>query len=194
VRFRIRRFMKPARSAAEHPAAKPVPCGRTKTSGRRRACAMHRRSTTDHVRWWPTATPALHPARPASDSAPVCDCVSIATTAADFWRSFPTPLNLSSYQISPACRIYAAAFRARTGVHRDLPAEPAAPPLSASCSSGQRFAFSSSRFHLAMDTVAVRLTLPLAGRVEDFHRQVSAPCRAHKYKSRQAGGSKLAID
>jgi len=40
VQFRIRRFMKPARSAAEHPAAKPVPCGRTKTSGRRRACAM----------------------------------------------------------------------------------------------------------------------------------------------------------
>ena len=31
VRFRIRRFMKPARSAAEYPAAKPVPCGRSKT-------------------------------------------------------------------------------------------------------------------------------------------------------------------
>jgi hypothetical protein len=40
----------------------------------------------------------------------------------------------------------------------------------------------SSRFHLAMDTVAVRLTLPLAGCVEDFHLQVSAPCRAHKQK------------
>src|SRR5579864_6226967 len=36
----------------------------------------------------------------------------------------------------------------------------------------------SSRFHLAMDTVAVQLTLPLAGCVEDFHLQVSAPCRA----------------
>src|SRR5215469_15500084 len=41
----------------------------------------------------------------------------------------------------------------------------------------------SSRFHLAMDTVAVRLTRPLAGCVEDFHLQVSAPCRAHKQKA-----------
>jgi hypothetical protein len=31
-----------------------------------------------------------------------------------------------------------------------------------------------------MDTVAVRLTPPLAGCVEDFHLQVSAPCRAHQ--------------
>jgi hypothetical protein len=38
----------------------------------------------------------------------------------------------------------------------------------------------SSRFHLAMDTLAVRLTLPLGGRVEDFHLQVSAPGRAHR--------------
>src|SRR5262249_15700671 len=36
--------------------------------------------------------------------------------------------------------IYVAAFRARTGLHRDWPAFPAAPPLSASCSSDQRFA------------------------------------------------------
>ena len=40
-----------------------------------------------------------------------------------------------------ACRIYVAALRARTGLHRDWPACPAAPPLSASYSSGQRFAF-----------------------------------------------------
>jgi hypothetical protein len=38
----------------------------------------------------------------------------------------------------------------------------------------------SFRFHLAIDTVAVQLTLPLAGCVEDFHLQVSAPCRAHQ--------------
>jgi len=37
----------------------------------------------------------------------------------------------------------------------------------------------SSRFRLATDTLAVQLTLPLAGCVEDFHLQVSAPCRAH---------------
>ena len=40
----------------------------------------------------------------------------------------------------------------------------------------------SSRFAVARDTLAVRLTLPLAGCVEDFHLQVRAPCRAHKAK------------
>src|SRR5690606_27337419 len=38
----------------------------------------------------------------------------------------------------------------------------------------------SFRSHLAMDTLAVRLTLPLVGHVENFHLQVSAPCRAHR--------------
>jgi hypothetical protein len=41
----------------------------------------------------------------------------------------------------------------------------------------------SSGFHLAMDTLAVRLTIPPAGFVEDFHLQVNAPCRAHKAKT-----------
>jgi len=40
----------------------------------------------------------------------------------------------------------------------------------------------SFRFAVAHDTLAVRLTLPLVGRVEDFHLQVSAPCRAHPRK------------
>ena len=40
----------------------------------------------------------------------------------------------------------------------------------------------SSRFAVARDTLAVQLTLPLVGRVEDFHLQVSAPCRAHRQK------------
>jgi hypothetical protein len=31
-----------------------------------------------------------------------------------------------------------------------------------------------------MGTLAVRLTLPPVGRVEDLHLQVSAPCRAHE--------------
>ncbi|KAA0073137.1 hypothetical protein CIW54_27850, partial (plasmid) [Paraburkholderia sp. T12-10] len=33
------------------------------------------------------------------------------------------------------------------------------------------------------------LTLPLAGCVEDFHLQVSAPCRAHKGKGREGNFS-----
>src|SRR5712692_10324084 len=38
----------------------------------------------------------------------------------------------------------------------------------------------SFRFHLAMDTLAVRLTIPPVGFVGDFHSLVRAPCRAHK--------------
>ncbi|HWO36549.1 MAG TPA: hypothetical protein VNO32_47810, partial [Candidatus Acidoferrum sp.] len=41
----------------------------------------------------------------------------------------------------------------------------------------------SSGFHLTADTLAVQLTLPLAGCVEDLHLQVSAPCRAHHKKA-----------
>src|SRR5436309_15418123 len=40
----------------------------------------------------------------------------------------------------------------------------------------------SFRFHLAMDTLAVRLTIPPVGFVGDFHSLVRAPCRAHHQK------------
>src|SRR5208337_4902930 len=51
----------------------------------------------------------------------------------------------------------------------------------------------SSGFHLAMDTLAVPLTLPLAGCAEDFHLQVSAPCRAHQEKRETTACSSLPI-
>ncbi len=38
----------------------------------------------------------------------------------------------------------------------------------------------SFRFHLTMDTLAVRLAVPLAGPALDFHQPVIAPCRAHQ--------------
>src|SRR5437660_5208595 len=41
----------------------------------------------------------------------------------------------------------------------------------------------SFRFHLAMDTLAVRLTIPPVGFVADFHSQVNVPCRAHSNKA-----------
>ena len=47
----------------------------------------------------------------------------------------------------------------------------------------------SSRFPVAQNTLAVRLTLPLVGRGEDFHLPVSAPCRAHQILK----GAKTAI-
>ncbi|RLA29166.1 MAG: hypothetical protein DRR11_15665, partial [Gammaproteobacteria bacterium] len=41
----------------------------------------------------------------------------------------------------------------------------------------------SFRSHLAMGTLAVRLIIPPVGLIEDFHLQVSAPCRAHHKKN-----------
>src|SRR6266404_4901878 len=38
----------------------------------------------------------------------------------------------------------------------------------------------SFRFHLAMDTLAVRLMVPPVGSIGDFHSLVRAPCRAHQ--------------
>src|ERR1700739_2545550 len=51
--------------------------------------------------------------------------------------------------------------------------------VSASCSSGQRFASGFLRIRSHPRHPCLWLTLPLAGRVEDFHLLVSAPCRAH---------------
>ena len=51
----------------------------------------------------------------------------------------------------------------------------------------------SFRFAVARDTLAVQLTLPLVGRVEDFHLQVSAPCRAHQEKGQLRGWPKSMI-
>ena len=44
----------------------------------------------------------------------------------------------------------------------------------------------SFKFHLAVDTLAVRLTIPPVGPAEDLHLQVGAPCRAHKPKGQPA--------
>ena len=52
-----------------------------------------------------------------------------------------SPRVLRTHLHAYACRIYVTAFRASTGLCVYWPAHPAVPPLSASCSSGQRFAF-----------------------------------------------------
>lgn len=52
-----------------------------------------------------------------------------------------SPRVLRTHFPAYACRIYITALRARFGLYRNMPAHPAVLPLSASCSSGQRFAF-----------------------------------------------------
>jgi hypothetical protein len=64
------------------------------------------------------------------------------STAVAQGQTARSPRVLRTHLLAYACRIYVAAFRARTGLCIYWPAYPAAPPLSASCSSGQRFAFS----------------------------------------------------
>ncbi len=54
-------------------------------------------------------------------------------------------------------------------------------------------ASASSRFAVTRDTLAVRLTLPLAGCVEDFHLQVNAPCRAHQKENPAFAGFRFTI-
>ena len=60
------------------------------------------------------------------------------------------------------------------------------------CGSAGRKGSPSIRSHscliVPLGTLAVRLTLPLVGRVEDFHLQVSAPCRAHNKKESRPPG------
>ena len=52
------------------------------------------------------------------------------------------------------------------------------------CSSGQRFACGFLQSTPHDGNLAVRLTLPPVGCVEDFHLQVSAPCRAQSSRRR----------
>ena len=66
------------------------------------------------------------------------------------WSRPPTVTASSSHRLlrsttashRRSCRIQAAAFRARFGLYSYSPAHPATSPLSASCSSGWRYAFS----------------------------------------------------
>ena len=92
-----------------------------------------------------------------------------------------SPRVLRTHLHAYACRIYAASFRASTGLCISWPSHPA-------CAASIRFLFVAPALCLRLppdlqspgDTLAAPLTLPLAGCVEDFHLQVSAPCRAHE--------------
>ena len=80
-------------------------------------------------------------------------------------------------------QIYVRDFRARIGLWQSLPPHPSR--LASYLVSVRRTSVlpaASFRFHLAMDTLAVQLAVPLAEPALDFHQLVNAPCRAHKVK------------
>jgi len=113
--------------------------------------------------------------------------------SADFYRPIPPPLGSSSTkadrQISPGnahplsrlcpphirpCLPYRYWTLKIYAFSSGMAASYAIPVRRASALPAASF-----RFHLAMDTLAVRLTVPPVGSVEDLHLQVNAPCRAH---------------
>ena len=94
-----------------------------------------------------------------------------------------SPRVLRTHLHAYARRIYVTAFRTRFGLCIFLPAHPAVPPLSASCSSRQRFASGFLQTSSRPENPCLPLTLPRVGCVEDSHLQVSAPCRAHQKKT-----------
>jgi hypothetical protein len=114
--------------------------------------------------------------------------------AADFWRFIPTSYDAGSpkanHQISPGITHSLSRLclsDIRHGVSVQVLGFADICPLTLPCRlyplpvrQASALPTASSRFHLAMDTLAVQLTLPLAGCVEDLHLLVSAPCRAHK--------------
>lgn len=131
-------------------------------------------------------------------------------TSAEFWLPIPTPREVCSTvagnQTSQGkardlhtytCRIYFRSSRASTGLWRYAPPYPLRPPHAVPVRQVSALPTASFRFHLAVDTLADRLVVPLAGPTGDLHPQVIrpappepeqrpprryAPCLAHAQK------------
>jgi len=82
-----------------------------------------------------------------------------------------------------ARRIYAQAFLQIPGLRESCLITGLDASYAISFRQASALPAASFRFHLAMDTLAVRLTVPPAGLVKDLHLQVGAPCRAHQKKA-----------
>ena len=91
-----------------------------------------------------------------------------------------SPRVLRTHCHAYARRIYVTAFRTCIGLSIARPADPTVPPLSASCSSRQRFASGFLPTPSRPGRRCLPLTLAHVGCVEDFHLPVSAPCRTHR--------------
>jgi hypothetical protein len=97
--------------------------------------------------------------------------------------SIAAPGPMRTHLHAYARRIYNRPFRAGTGLSRYMPSHPDATAsyaisvrqASALLSRFEKSARLTFRFHLAVDTLAVRLTVPPAGSVEDLNLLVGAP-------------------
>ncbi len=128
--------------------------------------------------------------------------------SADFWPSIPPPLDAGSpfghySQISPGIarppsrlclsdlrRTVPCKFRALMSLDIS-PRYGASYPLPVRQASALPSSFLQTRSRPR--NPCLRLTLPPAGRVEDFHLQVSAPCRAHQKKARDVVAGRCGV-
>jgi hypothetical protein len=120
---------------------------------------------------------------PLLTSANASENLSIPVAQRYAFRS-PRVLILRTHLHAYARRSYVTAFRTCIGLCIYMPAHPTVPPLSASCSSRQRFASGFLPTPGHPRNRCLPLTLAHAGCVGDFHPRVSAPCRAHIKKRR----------
>ena len=126
---------------------------------------------------------------PTMTSADFCKRIRESFNPRSTRHTCRSPRVLRTHLHAYARRIYVTAFRTCIGLCIFLPAHPTVPPLSVSCSSRQRFA---SGFLPTLSHPRHRclpLTLAHVGCVEDFHLQMSAPCRAHKKRPAPNGGT-----
>src|SRR5208337_3654536 len=85
--------------------------------------------------------------------------------------------------------IYIHEFRTGIGLRVYWPSCPSWMPHAFPVRQASALPAASFGFRLATDTLAVRLTVPPVGPVEDSHLRVGAPCRAHQ-KRRVPGGTR----
>lgn len=122
--------------------------------------------------------------------------------SADFWPALPAPLDAGSplrqhSQISPGIAHSPSRLglsdirRAAPCKYRALTIWAVSPRHAASyphpVHQASAFPSASFRFAVARDTLAVRLTISLAGPVGDSHPEVVAPCGAHTQKTPHGG-------
>ncbi len=130
--------------------------------------------------------PSLRSNEATMPSADFCNFFPPPLSDGSSWQSCRPPRVMRSHLYAYARRIYATSFPYR---YRTLKIVAFSSSLHASYAISVRRASvlpaASFRSHLAMDTLAVRLTIPPVGFVGDLHSLVRAPCRAHNEKARQ---------
>lgn len=131
----------------------------------------------------PIARPLLRPRLTSGDASE-----DLSIPVANDQHVARSPRVLRTLCHASARRIYGMAFRTRIGLHRFWPAHPATSPHPLPVRRASALPPASFRRPVARAALAVQLTVPHVGPVEDFHLQESAPCRAHQ---RKRGGSCL---